>query len=121
MQGGPAIMKQVSNGTYRVGDKHGVSTSAGWVRSVRSWISSMLTLMTSAPRLGEHPLVTTYVESIIKQDILDRNRPGVRYDAFFIFSDKTGPTRFAILYHCARANYCIKRVRRTRAGFRKFP
>jgi hypothetical protein len=38
------------------------------------------TLMTSAPRLGEHPLVTTYIASIIKQDILDRNRPGVRYD-----------------------------------------
>jgi hypothetical protein len=30
--------------------------------------------------LGEHPLVTTYIASIIKQDILDRNRRGVRYD-----------------------------------------
>jgi hypothetical protein len=25
-----------------------------------------------------------------------------------------------VLYHCAIANYCIKRVRRPRAGFRKF-
>ena len=74
------FLQQVSDGTYRAGNKQGVSTSAGWVRSVRSGISSMLTLMTSAPRLGEDPLVTTYVASIIKQDILDRNRPGVRYE-----------------------------------------
>jgi hypothetical protein len=73
-------MDRFASCTCRAGAKQGVPTSAGLVRNVRSGISSMLSLMTSAPRLGEHPLVTTYMAFVIEQDILDRNRPGVRYD-----------------------------------------
>ncbi|MDA8639378.1 hypothetical protein N9L31_00245 [bacterium] len=74
------FLQAVSAGTYRSGDMGGVATSAGWVRSVRSGISSMLALMTATPRLGEHPLVTAFVSSLIKQDVVERGKPGVRYD-----------------------------------------
>ena len=74
------FLQAISSGTYRSGDQTGVATSAGWVRSVRSGISSMLALMTATPRLGEHPLVTAYISSVIKQDVLQRGKPGVRYD-----------------------------------------
>ena len=36
--------------------------------------------MAATPRLGEHPLVTAYISSVIKQDVLQRGKPGVRYD-----------------------------------------
>lgn len=74
------FLQAVSSGTYRAGPQAGVATSAGWVRAVRSGVSSMLALMTATPRLGEHPLVTAFVSSLIKQDVLERGKPGVRYD-----------------------------------------
>ena len=74
------FLQAVSSGTYRGGGLAGVATSAGWVRTVRSGVSSMLALMTATPRLGEHPLVTAFISSLIKQDVLERGKPGVRYD-----------------------------------------
>ena len=75
------FLQKIYEGTYRAGNKLGVATSAGWVRSVRSGVLSMLALMTaSGDRLGAHSLVTAYVAAVIKTDLLDRNMPGVRYD-----------------------------------------
>jgi hypothetical protein len=75
------FLQKIYEGTYRAGNKLGVATSAGWVRSVRSGVSSTLALMTaSGDRLGAHSLVTAYVAAVIKTDLLDRNMPGVRYD-----------------------------------------
>ena len=83
------FLQKVSEGAYRTGAKHGVATSSGWVRSVRSGISSLISLMTSAPRMGENPLVTAFISSLIKQDLLDHGKQGVRYgdtwDATLVF------------------------------------
>jgi hypothetical protein len=64
------FLKSVRRGEMRKGEKAGVQTTAAWVRGVRSAISTTCNLWQNHPeRLGEHPLVSYYVQALINEDM----------------------------------------------------
>eukprot|EP01050_Picozoa_sp_SAG11_P003527 SAG11_NODE_201_length_12551_cov_67.866126_11_plen_263_part_00 len=55
--------------------------SAEWVRKVRSTVSITVSMWSSAgARIGEHPLVSAFIQSLMNDDLTNRNRRRYRYD-----------------------------------------
>ena len=62
-------------------DKDVETFSAEWVRKVRSTISATIAMWSErGSRIGEHPLVSSYIQSITNDDFSNRSRRKYRYD-----------------------------------------
>ena len=62
-------------------DKDVDTFSAEWVRKVRSTVSITVAMWGGVGcRIGEHPLVTSFVQSLTNDDLLNRGRRKYRYD-----------------------------------------
>eukprot|EP01050_Picozoa_sp_SAG11_P001338 SAG11_NODE_57_length_19200_cov_18.288417_6_plen_203_part_00 len=73
------FLTRVRNG--ELSDKQVDTFSAAWVRKVRSTVSATIAMWEGrGMRLGEHPLVSAYIQSITNDDFLHRSRRKYRYD-----------------------------------------
>ena len=62
-------------------DKAVDTFSAEWVRKVRSTVSITVSMWQNrGMRIGEHPLVSAYIEALQKDDFLNRSRRKYKYD-----------------------------------------
>lgn len=73
------FLQRVRDGEFS--DKTVDTFSAEWVRKVRSTVSITVSMWQNrGMRIGEHPLVSAYIEALQKDDFLNRSRRKYKYD-----------------------------------------
>jgi hypothetical protein len=73
------FLQRVRDGDFS--DKDVDTFSAEWVRKVRSSVSITVSMWSDAGlRIGEHPLVTSFIQSLTNDDMMHRGRRKYRYD-----------------------------------------
>ena len=66
---------------YRSGAKQGEQVSGGWVRGMRSAISTTVALWTRHSSIGSHPVVSGYVTAVLNEDFNTMKKRGYnKYD-----------------------------------------
>ena len=73
------FLQRVRDGDFS--DKNVDTFSAEWVRKVRSTVSVTVSMWSGAgARIGEHPLVTSFIQALTNDDLTNRSRRRYRYD-----------------------------------------
>ena len=74
------FLRAIRKGEYRSGAKKGEQVSGGWVRGMRSAISTTVALWTRHSSIGSHPVVSGYVTAILNEDFNTLKKRGYKYD-----------------------------------------
>ena len=62
------FLRAIRKGEYRAGAKKNEQVSGGWVRGMRSAISTTVALWTRHSSIGSHPVVSGYVTAVLNED-----------------------------------------------------